>query len=302
MKIKMFLGMTVGVIFLLMGLGAATAATDPGNATYFGIVEGKKSITLKDGQWKGKPFVSGGASRSTAGLMEGFRVTGDLTGDGKPEEAVILWQNSGGSGTFYFLAVLTRKGNQLVNIATAPLGDRIQILGGGIRDGQIELKVLRHGPKDPRCCPSQKALRIWTLRGNKLVAGKTKILGKFSVRDLGGVVWVLKSMRYKGKPVPSEHRVTLVFDGGKIHGSAGCNRYQGKALIPEDIVGEIKIKGLISTKKACPKEIMALEARYLEALKGSMGFSFVGNRLALTYKAGEKVDTMFFAPEKVVSK
>jgi len=292
MKMKIFLSIVTVVAVFGMCLGVGNAATDPANATYFGVFEDIKAITLKDGHWEGKPFVPGGARRPTAGLLEGFHVAGDLTGDGKPEEAVILWQNSGGSGTYYFLAVLEKKGKELVNIATTPLGDRVQILGGNIRKKRLELKVLRHGPDDPRCCPSQKVLRVWSLKGNKLVPGKTMVLGKFTVKDLGGVVWVLNRIHYKGKPLPPKPRITLVIDGENVHGTAGCNRYRGKARIPEDIVGEIKIVDLMSTKKMCPEKVMALEKRYLEALKGVTGFSFVGNRLVLAYSTGKRGDAL----------
>ncbi len=302
MKSKTLLILFICAAFCLAAFSASATTIDPANATYKGIAEGAESITLKNGSWEGKFAASGGTIEAIAGLMKDFRLTGDLTGDGKPEVAVILWQNSGGTGVFYYLAVLAEKNNKADNIATVLLGDRVEILGGEIRDGEIALKILRQGPKDPLCCPSQKVLQTWTLKEGKLIPGKTKVLGKFTLADLGGTIWRLERLRWKDKPLPATPRITLVFQGGKATGVAGCNRYAGKVQMREDIVGEIKITALLTTKKMCDEKVMALERRYLELLKGVMSFGFTGKRLELTYKVGNVIDTMSFVPSSAQGK
>ena len=287
--------------FILAGFLGSSAAlaggVSPSNATYVGIF--KYPVTLKNGKWIGKSLAVGGASRPVAILMDGFKLTGDLNGDGAPETAVILSGNSGGSGVYYYLAVLEPRGNRLVNLATTLIGDRVQILGGVIREGKIELKVVRQGPDDPNCCPSQKVLRTWTLKGTKLVAGKTVVLGKLSLSDLGSQVWVLQKLGQEEKNLPAKPEITLRFAGnGKVTGSAGCNRYTGKVTEDKEAAGFVKVASVVSTKMACPKKVMELEDRYLKALKGVMSYSFMGAILALSYKNGQKVDTMFFIPKE----
>lgn len=96
-------------------------------------------------------------------------LTGDLTGDGQAEAAVILWQSSGGSGTFNHLAVVGRANGEIANLATTPLGDRVETLEGHIIDELIQLEVLQHDDDDPACCPTQQALRTWELRNGVLL-------------------------------------------------------------------------------------------------------------------------------------
>ncbi len=136
------------------------------NAAYSGIFE--HPVTLKHGQWEGEPFVKGGASRPRAGLVENLCFTGDLDDDGDDELAVILWENSGGSGTFSYLAVLDMREEGCANIATQVIGDRVKVEGGSISSGKIELDVVDAGPDDPACCPSRKRVITWRLRNGVL--------------------------------------------------------------------------------------------------------------------------------------
>ncbi|MDJ0926259.1 MAG: hypothetical protein QNJ73_01305 [Gammaproteobacteria bacterium] len=50
------------------------------NATYQGI--SAAPVTLSNGRWEGQPYVAGGAARPAISLASGFRVTGDVTGNG----------------------------------------------------------------------------------------------------------------------------------------------------------------------------------------------------------------------------
>jgi hypothetical protein len=143
------------------------------NSTYTGIYE--NAVTLKEGHWQGKPFVSGGASRPTVGLVEDFQLSGDLNDDGTVELIVVLWENSGGSGTRTYLAVMSVAKRRPVNIATALIGDRVKLLSGRIRMGRIELDVIQQSPADPACCPTQKMTRSWTLDEQNLTEGPSSI-------------------------------------------------------------------------------------------------------------------------------
>jgi hypothetical protein len=81
---------------------------DPAGATYTGIFDAP--VTLVEGRFEGAPYVPGGASRPVVMLLAEPRASGDLTGDAEPERAVVLAADSGGSGTFVYLAVLGRDG------------------------------------------------------------------------------------------------------------------------------------------------------------------------------------------------
>lgn len=138
---------------------SGTLYYNPGNAVYSGIED--HPVQLEDGAWEGQPYVEGGAARPRVGLIEALWLLGDVTGDGKPEAVVGLWQSSGGSGTRNYAAVLERRAGGSVNVATVLLGDRVRIEGGSIEDGIIRLDLVEHGPDEPACCPTHTVSRYY---------------------------------------------------------------------------------------------------------------------------------------------
>ena len=127
------------------------------NASYQGIED--EAVQLSDGLWEGEPYVEHGAARPRVGLAMDFLVLGDVNDDGKDEALVLIWQSSGGSGTFNYIALVDIGDGNAVNFATTALGDRVRAEGGSIENGVIQVDVIEHGPDEPACCPSQKATR-----------------------------------------------------------------------------------------------------------------------------------------------
>lgn len=264
------------------------------NATYRGIYD--TPVTLDEGAWQGEPFVPGGVSRPRLELARDFRLAGDLDGDVSEEAVVLLSGSSGGSGTHGYLAVVGRRGGDLVNLGTALVGDRVQIRAARISARRIELEVVQAGPGDAACCPSQKATRVWALGADGLQEVASEITGALSLADLGGVEWALTHFGWKD-PAPPGPAITLVFEGERVSGSSGCNRYfagveTGKAP------GELKIGAVGATRMACPEDRMALEGRYLEALGRVVRFGFVTGRLVLTWSEGGATGIMLFVPRQ----
>ena len=253
------------------------SASELANMSYAGI--NKNAVTLEDERWEGEPFVEGGASRPVIGLVSDFRLTGDLDGDGVDEVVVLLWENSGGSGTFSYVAAAGRRDGKPVNLGTAFIGDRVQLRSGQIKDGMIRLDVVQQGPDDAGCCPSQNASRYWTLGSYGLYEGEAQITGTATLQDIMGKEWLLIQLN-RDQPVPELLAVTLNFDGERLTGKSGCNGYFAgvtEGEIPEDLtVGTIG-----GTRMACPEETMALESRYLESLGNVIKYGFLNGKLAL---------------------
>ncbi len=90
------------------------------NATY--TVEGK-SLKLVDGVSE-VPSAPGSASKITTRYF-GNEVFRDFDGDGREDIAFLLTQNSGGSGTFYYLVVALNKDNGYIGGHATLIGDRI---------------------------------------------------------------------------------------------------------------------------------------------------------------------------------
>lgn len=259
------------------------------NTSYRGILD--HPVELSAGTWEGEPFVAGGSARPKVGLVDHFTLQGDLDGDGALETAALLWSSSGGSGTRNYLAVVERTTEGLRNTATALLGDRVQIRSGGIENGDIMLDLVRHGPQDPACCPTERAEVRWSLEENGLVVVSETTTGRLSLADLEGPVWRLLTLGWN-QPVPEDVEITLDVDGNRISGSGGCNRYSGDIASPQP--GRLELSGAAATKRACLEPVMSLEDRFLEALAGASEYDFLAGRLALTCATDDGMSTLIF--------
>lgn len=96
---------------------------------------------------------------------------GDVNGDGKDEAVLLLHSNTGGSGTFTELVVAGAADNQVFDIATTLLGDRVTVYGVLITDtDKIMVDMLTQGPEDPFCCPTLRINAEFALKGDTLEA------------------------------------------------------------------------------------------------------------------------------------
>ena len=92
----------------------------PENATY--TIDGQK-VTLVNGV--SEVAAAPGSVTKTTTRYFGNAVTYDLNGDGRPDTAFILTQDTGGSGTFYYFVAALNMPNGYVGSEGFLLGDRI---------------------------------------------------------------------------------------------------------------------------------------------------------------------------------
>ena len=149
-----------------VSLAGCSAMDDIRNATVIGLFD--DPVTLTDGYWEGEPYVVGGASRPTAGIIDDLSVAGDLDGDGNTETVAFLWSATGGSGTRNHVAVFAKSGMGVSNRSTVLIGDRVKPRAARIVAGRLEVDVVEHGPNDAMCCPSVEATRVWRYDGRHL--------------------------------------------------------------------------------------------------------------------------------------
>jgi len=95
---------------------------------------------------------------------------GDLNHDGKPDAAVILFSNYGGSGDFAELAAVVNKDGLPKHVASAFLGDRVVIQSLAINKGIILVDMLAHGPKDAMANPTLRQTKRFRLVDGKLAS------------------------------------------------------------------------------------------------------------------------------------
>ncbi len=286
--------LAIGPIAARQSLAAPLSYQDLKNMTFKGLSDIKGPVTLRNGFWKGAPAVKGGASRPRVDLIPTFIRHGDLNGDGKPDAIVLLSENFGGSGVYIFLAAVTRQGKTLENTGTAFLGDRSQVIDGGIHSGRITLTLLQAGPDDPSCCPGDIVTRtwIWTQHGLKEMKQAAKHT-RLSLAFLNKTTWILKKWGESEK-VPENIHITLRFSGTRLTGQCACNRYTVPVKDGE-LPGMITVTAPITaTKKSCKPPFISAEKRYLKALRGVTNYGFYGGQLILSYTTKNGYGTLFF--------
>lgn len=111
------------------------------NASYF--VDGEV-ITFVDGRHE-REIIAGSSLRETIQVF-GVPVAGDLNGDGIEDMAVLLVKNSGGSGTFYYVAVAIQEVGGWRGTNALLLGDRVAPQNVEIRNGVVIANYAERAP------------------------------------------------------------------------------------------------------------------------------------------------------------
>ena len=115
-------------------------------------------------------------------------------------------------------------------------------------------------------------------------AAQSGSAGTPTLATLAGVTWTLVSLG--GEPVPQGTRSpTIAFDGARVAGLGGCNRYTGQ--VQETAPGTVAIGPIASTKMACPPPAMDVESRFFAILAQATQYRLAGPRLVLSGPAGE---------------
>jgi heat shock protein HslJ len=104
---------------------------------------------------------------------------------------------------------------------------------------------------------------------------------------LNGTAWVLSAL--PGQSLLAESTPTLRFDGGRVSGTDGCNRYTA----PYTATGatlEVGARGA-STQMACPPEIMKQASVFMSALTQARGYRVTAGKLELLAADGPVLAT-----------
>ena len=118
--------------------------------------------------------------------------------------------------------------------------------------------------------------------------------GPTSLADLAGHEWALTHLS-RDETVPAGIEITLSLEDHRLTGRGGCNRYFAEIKEGER-PGDLSIGPVGSTRMACPAEVMEVESRYLRALEGTIDYDHQPDRLVLTWREGDTVGALYFAP------
>lgn len=162
------------VIIVVAGLAYASIkrgaeqegpAFDPQNTSY--TIDGS-TFTLINGELE-IDVVPGSASKIVTKIFDSIK--GDLNGDGKEDAALIITQNSGGTGTFFYAtaAINTNTGTKGTNAIL--LGDRIAPQNIRITNGEIEVNYAVRKEGEPMTArPSVGVTKRFVVNGEILEA------------------------------------------------------------------------------------------------------------------------------------
>jgi hypothetical protein len=113
----------------------------------------------------------GGYRDSAAGLEVRMLASsvGDIDGDDRPDAAVVLASQTGGTGTFIDLYAVLDRGGSPQTRGPASLGDRVKVDSIRVSDRAVHLHVLTHAPNDPLCCPTRHEVETFVLHADTLM-------------------------------------------------------------------------------------------------------------------------------------
>jgi basic membrane protein A len=134
-----------------------------GNLSYPSEYTAGGVAPLADGKYE-EAAAPGSAAMTTIQLSD-MVAFGDLDADGVDDAAVVLISDTSGTGRFYdVVAVLDRNGKAFP-VASAFLGDRIEINAVTIEDGQIVVDMLTRGPDAAMAdAPTQPETRTYKIQ------------------------------------------------------------------------------------------------------------------------------------------
>lgn len=125
------------------------------NLTY--QIEGDH-ITLSDGKREFNPDKSHGKGlhEKAIAVFLTDHAFGDLDGDGIMDAVAVLQVSGGGSGIYYYLAlVFNDHGTPIVSGPAYVLGDRLEFRSVIASPGSVEVQLMMHSQSDGLCCPTQ---------------------------------------------------------------------------------------------------------------------------------------------------
>jgi hypothetical protein len=272
----------LAVVLLAVGPRDAPTLAELRNATYRGGLSDE--VTLKGGRWVGPPDEEAGGAHDAARLVEEAQARGDVDGDGE-REAVAVFQESGaaGNGLFSFVAVMKRRESGIEDVATALIGDRVELWTARIEGRRILLEGLRAGKGDGLCCASELVEWEWVLEPWGLKASEPRALGRGrrELEALQGTEWALHEWE-SVVATPADSTPTLRYDHGRVQGSTGCRAYAGAArdgITP----GDLSLVPRVISGAPCPGPKAAVEARFLRRLRGAKHWGFDSGRLTVVY-------------------
>ena len=246
--------------------------TDHKNATF---VIDNTPITLMNGVSEVEQ--AGSASKIVTKYF-GNEAKGDLNNDGIPDAAFLLTQETGGSGTFFYVVAAIQTPNKTYNGTHAAfIGDRIAPQSTGIHNGLVVVNYADRAPGEPMTAQPSVGKSIWfKLDPETMQFGEVEqdFEGEAdpSRMTLNMKTWNWISALYNdGREVrPKKAGVfTLTFqEKGRFTATTDCNSVGGQYVAEGK---SITFSALFMTKRYCEG---SEEGEFMRLLQETSGYHF----------------------------
>lgn len=156
--------LAVSAVLIALAGCASLPAESPRDATY--QVEGEP-VRLQNGR-AARPAAPGAATAIRTQML-GAPTYGDIDGDGDADAVLFLVQDSGGSGTFYYVAAAHKVDGGYRGGAAVLIGDRIILQRLDVIHGVVVVDYLERAPGEPMAAePALARTGYLTLEGDAL--------------------------------------------------------------------------------------------------------------------------------------
>lgn len=207
------------------------------------LIEGKP-VTLVNGL--SEIDIPNSSSKQTTRYF-GNGASGDLNGDGKKDVAFLLTQTSGGSGTFYYVAVALANDNGYQGINAILLGDRIAPQTTEISEGKIIVNYAdRKKDESFAVAPSLGVSRYFQVVNGQLTEVKVSAPVQITNRN-----WKWVNTVSIDEVIIPQKTGAFSFnlkEDGSVTGTTDCNSFSGKYEISGD---KISFNSFVSTLMFC---------------------------------------------------
>ncbi len=249
------------------GVEEGRASDGPLYATY---TVGGQAVTLVDGHAE-QPAAPGSSQKITTGVW-GTPELADLNSDGREDAALILIQDSGGSGTFYYVVAAIREDDGYRGTSSVLLGDRIAPRTIGIVDNRISVNFLDRAPGDafttPPSVPTEQ-LAIYDPDTRQLTQVARNFEGEADPArmTLQMKTWSWVKTTYNNGDVhapvePGTFSLTFEQDG-RLLVTTECNTMRGNYRVDER---RIRFEQMLATRMFCEDSQEQLFSKMLESV------------------------------------
>lgn len=248
---------------------------------------------LVDGKAENMYRIEGTETKNTLTIFQ-EPVTGDLDGDGDMDGAILLVNNPGGSGTFYYAVLVMNNAGKYDATNVLLLGDRIAPQTIEIHDGRAVFNYAERKASEPMTTPPSMGKSLW-IHFDK----KSGEIGEW-VKDFEGEadparmtlgmkkwMWV-KTIDSKGSTITPKiaDKFGLTFSkDGNVAVSTDCNSMGGKYTSKD---GALSFGNMFSTMMYCEG---SQEQEFSQTLQVVTKFEFTSKGELLLRSDG---NTMFF--------